>query len=113
MQCTTLCRLMIFIGTVVLHLWPATALAQEQQALDLTLRKTHIKTTAELLSLAPPLADAFTPTTVTCPANATCLLRVEVNAGIAQFPTQATLRACLRVDDSFTGVFPQACQATS
>jgi hypothetical protein len=109
MPCTTICRTMILAGTVVLHLWPAPVLAQELQGLNLTLRKTHIKATAEALPLTEQSANAFTPTTVRCPGTGTCLLRVEMNTEISIFSTPAVLTACLRVDDSLNGVFPNPC----
>jgi hypothetical protein len=105
--------MMIVVGAIVLQFWPATALAQEHQALDLTLTKTYIKTTADVLTLAPPLADAFTPTSVRCPGNATCLLRVEVNTAIAEASTETGFIVCLRIGDGPLVGLPTHCHFTA
>jgi hypothetical protein len=72
-------RLMgLVIAGVVAGLWPSMGYGQELAALDLTLKKTSVKTSNVLEPLAPWGVQAFTPTTVSCPNGGTCLVRVEV-----------------------------------
>lgn len=109
MAFTSMCRMMIAVSAVVLHLWPGDARAQEYEASNLTLKKSYIKSDFDVLPLHAGSAALFTPTTVSCPGAGTCLIRVEITEQILGLDSEAELRNCIRVDGSFSGVFPNGC----
>jgi hypothetical protein len=72
------CRLALLVLGSSILLCPS---AQADQALNLGLYETYIKTESSLLVLAvEPFKDLFSPTTVSCPGGETCTIRVEVSA---------------------------------
>jgi hypothetical protein len=105
----------IVVAAAVFQLLPASAQAQpqEQAALNLTLKKTYIKTANNSVPLHPfdpvfGMADAFTPTIVSCVGAGSCVAQVDLSAMFAYLDDDL-LFACVYLDGDHQGVLPQWC----
>jgi hypothetical protein len=68
-------------------------------AVDMNLKKTHVRTVAGTTTLLGPWTEVFSPTTVTCPDEiGTCVVRIEVTSlfSLIEPGSAAAMRA--RVD---------------
>lgn len=83
--------LVLGLGTVV------AANAAADEAFNLDLYRTVVKTESVLLVLSQAPQPIFTPTTVSCPGSGTCTVRVEL---AAEYGSAYMSRAFVRIDGS-------------
>jgi hypothetical protein len=76
------------------------ARAQADESLNLTLRKTYLKSVSGTMTVQEAPSDAFTPTMVICPndTSAGCTIRVEVSSTFEQIEAGAVAMMQARID---------------
>jgi hypothetical protein len=99
----------VAIATVVLAAtsW-SSAYAQEQVWSNLTLKKSHMKSTwNSVIVRNDGLAEAFTPTTVSCPGAGACVVQVQADIFVEGFlEAEAELGAYVFVDGDLVDIAP-------
>jgi hypothetical protein len=99
----------VAIATVVLAAasW-SSAYAQEQVWSNLTLKKSHMKSTWDGLIVSNDgLVEAFTPTTVSCPGAGACVVQVQADIFVEGFQeAEASLAAYVLVDGELVDIAP-------
>ena len=99
----------VAIATVMLAAasW-SNAYAQEQVWSNLTLKKSHMKSTWDGVTVTnAELAEAFTPTRVSCPGAGACVVQVQADIFVQGFQEpEAELAAYVFVDGEMVDIAP-------